>query len=256
MKKVTAFVGSARKKYTYKAVEQFLNNLQAQGDVQTEIVMLSNYNLGICRGCQVCFSRGEEYCPLKDDRDVLMDKIAASDGVVFATPNYCFDMSGMMKVFLDRFGFAFHRPRYFGKAYTSIVTQGIGRGDKIVENFDFIGKVQGYNTVKGSCLTALDPITEKEQKKVDRILAEQSRRFYAVLARPANPAPSLFQLTIFRFGRTFIKQAAGKDSVDYQYYAGKGWLESDYYYPTQMGMFKKTAGRLLDSMTAAIRVMM
>ena len=88
MKKVTAFVGSARKKNTYKAVVQFLNNLQALGDVEYEIVTLSDYRLGVCRGCRVCFEKGEEFCPLKDDRDVLFDKITASDGVVFATPNY------------------------------------------------------------------------------------------------------------------------------------------------------------------------
>ncbi len=36
MKKVTAFVESAHKKNTYKAVLQFLNNLQALGDVEYE----------------------------------------------------------------------------------------------------------------------------------------------------------------------------------------------------------------------------
>ena len=110
MKKVTAFVGSARKKNTYKAVVQFMNNLQTLDEVEAEIVVLSNYNLGICRGCQLCVNKGEAFCPLKDDRDVLFDKITASDGVIFATPNYSWNLSGMMKVFLDRFGFACHRP--------------------------------------------------------------------------------------------------------------------------------------------------
>jgi len=165
MKKVTAFVGSAHKKNTYQAVLQFLNNLQALGDVEYEIVTLSDYKLGFCRGCRVCFEKGEQFCPLKDDQDLLMDKIDASDGVVFATPNYSWDMSGIMKTFLDRFGFVCHRPRYFGKASTSIVTQGIGRGDKIVEYFDFLGMILGFNTVKGSCVTALDPRTEKDNRR-------------------------------------------------------------------------------------------
>ena len=38
MKKVTAFVGSARKGNTYDAVVQFLGNLKAMGDIETEIV--------------------------------------------------------------------------------------------------------------------------------------------------------------------------------------------------------------------------
>ncbi len=88
MKRVTAFVGSARKKNTHQAVVQFMNNLQTLGEVEFEIVRLSDYHLGICRGCQLCFGKGEAFCPLKDDRDVLFNKIATSDGVVFAAPKY------------------------------------------------------------------------------------------------------------------------------------------------------------------------
>ena len=52
MKKVTAFVGSARKKNTYHAAVQFGNKLQALGDVEFEIVTLHNYTLKACRGCE------------------------------------------------------------------------------------------------------------------------------------------------------------------------------------------------------------
>ena len=150
MKRVTAFVGSARKKYTYDAVRQFLDDLKALGDVECEIVTLSDYRIETCRGCQLCFEKGEEFCPLKDDRDVLFEKVRVSDGVVLASPNYSFQVSAIMKIFLDRFGFAFHRPRYFGKTSTSIVAQGIYGGNKLVRYLDFVGKGLGFNTVKGA----------------------------------------------------------------------------------------------------------
>lgn len=256
MKRITAFVGSARKKNTYHAVLQFLNNLQALGDVEYEIITLSDYRLGTCRGCCLCFEKGEEFCPLKDDRDVLMEKIMASDGVVFASPNYTFQVSGIMKTFLDRFGFACHRPRYFGKAFTSIVTQGIGGGDKIVEYLDFVGSCLGFNSVKGTCLTALDPRTEKDQQKIDRALARQAKRFYAGLAKPAYPVPTLFKLMCFRIGRTTMSQLLNDGSRDYRYYAEKGWFESDYFYPTRLGVLKRAAGNLFDSMAPILRAML
>ena len=255
MKRVTAFVGSAHKKNTHNAALQFLNNLQALGDVEYEIVTLSNYKLGLCRGCRVCFEKGEAFCPLKDDRDVLFEKIAASDGVVIATPNYSFHLSGITKVFLDRFGFAFHRPRYHGKAFTSIVSQGFGGGSKIVEYLDFFGKGLGFNTVKGTTVTGFDPKTEKEQQKIDRDLAKQSRQFYAMLTKPAHPVPTLFQLMMFRMGRTTIKQEADPESIDYQYFIHKGWLESDYYYSTNLDPLKKVTGKLIDRMTPTLRKM-
>ena len=115
MKKVTAFVGSARKQHTYNAVRQFLSSLESLGDIESEIVRLSECKLEICRGCKLCIVKGEEFCQFKDDRDMLIQKMMASDGVVFASPNYSFQVSGIMKGFLDRLGFVFHRPRFFGK---------------------------------------------------------------------------------------------------------------------------------------------
>ncbi len=252
MKRVTAFVGSARKKSTHDAVRQFLDNLQSLGDVECEIVALSDYRLGTCRGCKVCFEKGEEFCPLQDDRDVLIEKIMGSDGVVFASPNYSFQVSGLMKTFLDRLGFVFHRPRFHGKVFTSIVCQGIYGGGKIVKYLDFAGGGLGFNTVKGSCVTTLEPMTEKGQKKLDRTLAEHSRRFHERLAKPAFAVPALLNLMVFRMSRTSIRLLRDSGSRDYAYYSEKGWFESDYYYPTRLGAVKKAAGGLFDSVAGSI----
>ena len=252
MKKVTAFVGSARKKNTNGAVVQFMSNLQALGEVEIEIVVLSKYNIGICRGCQLCVKKGEAFCPLKDDRDVLFDKIATSDGVIFATPNYCWNLSGMMKVFLDRFGFAIHRPRYFGKAFTSIVTQAMGRGDRIGEYLDYTAFTLGFNTIKGLTITGFDPKTEKQLLKIDQDLAQHSQRFYNLMAKPAYPAPTWFQLLGFRMSRTMIMQAH-PEMIDRQYFADKGWFESDYYYPTRLGVLKQAIGNMADRMAPVVQ---
>jgi len=89
MKKITAFVATPRKKSTYQAARQFLDNMKTLGDIEPEAVSLSDYRLGLCGGCKECFSKGEDSCPQKDDRDVLIEKMMSSDGVVFATPNPC-----------------------------------------------------------------------------------------------------------------------------------------------------------------------
>ena len=253
MKRVTAFVGSARKKHTHDAVVQFLSNLHAIGDVEHEIVRLSDYRLEPCRGCKVCFLKGEEYCPLKDDRDVLIGKMIASDGVIFASPNYMFQVSALMKLFIDRLGYGGHRPFCFGKTYTGIVTQGFYGGDKILDYLDFVAFGLGFNTVKGSVITALEPMSEKEQHKTDRALAGQATRYYAKLEKQDYPVPTLFKLMAFRMGRTSVKREFDNGSRDYTYYSDRGWLESDYWYPTRLGMLKKGAGKLFDAMAARAR---
>ena len=247
MKKVAAIVGTASRKHTYQAARQFLENLRSLGDVETEIVTLSDYKIGTCLTCKLCLTRGEEACPLKDDRDVLIGKMMASDGVVFATPNLSFQVSGMMKVFLDRLGFVFHRPRFFGKPSTSIVSQGIFGGRKIVSYFHFIGKGMGFNPVRGVHFTALDPMAGTERRKMDAALAKLSRRFYKKLVGPPYPWPGWFYFTAFRSGRTKMQLELDETSFDYRYYRDKGWFESDYFYPARLGPLKKSAGRLIDS---------
>lgn len=252
MKKVTAFVGAARKGHTHQATREFLDRLEALGGVETELVRLSDYEIGTCRGCKTCFDKGEEHCPLKDDRDVLIAKMEASDGVVMASPNYSFQVSAYTKLFLDRLGFMFHRPRFHGKAYTSIVVQGIYGGGKIVKYLDFVGMGLGFKVVQGTFSTAFVPMTAKERAKRDAALAKQAERFHQRLARPAHPAPSLFKLAIFRFARTNIAAELDERSMDWRHYRDRGWFESDYYYPTRLGALKRAFGRAIDAITAAV----
>ncbi len=244
--KVTAFVGSARKKHTYNACEKFLKGLQSLGDIEYEIVQLSDYYLETCRGCKLCLDKGEELCPLKDDRDKLIEKMINSDGIVFASPNYSFQVSALMKLFLDRLAFLFHRPRFFGKTCTSIVVQGIYGGKNIVKYFDFIGNALGFNVVKGSCITTLEPMKEKRQKKNDLIIARQCKKFYSKLKRKAFPVPSIFELAIFRMSRSAMKKKLDENYRDYTYYTQMGWFKSDYYYPQKLNVFKKLLGNLFD----------
>lgn len=252
VKRVTAFIGTARKKSTYGAVREFLDRLEALGGVECEIVALTDYRIETCRGCRLCLDKGEEFCPLKDDRDVLIEKMMASDGVVFASPNYSFQVSAIMKTFLDRLGFLFHRPRLHSRTFTSIVAQGIYGGRKIVKYLSFVGGALGFDVVKGNCFTAFDPMTEKERQKRDKALAKQSKGFHEQLSKPGNRVPTLFELMIFRMGRTSIRITLDESLRDYTYYSEHGWFESDYWYPTRLGVLKRSAGSLFDSISARI----
>jgi multimeric flavodoxin WrbA len=244
--KVIALVGSARKMGTYKAAKKFMHNLQSFGDIEYEIISMSDYRLEVCKGCKLCFEKGEEFCPLKDDRNKLIEKMKNSDGVVFASPNYSFNVSGQMKIFLDRLGFVFHRPCFFGKVFTGIVVQGIYGGNKITSYFNFIGKGLGFRIVKGCCLTFLEPPTDKDQKISDRILEKHSKKFYSSLIKDELSVPTFFELMIFRMGRTSIRLMLDDSKRDYTYYNQNGWFGSLYYYPVKLNQFKKLAGRFFD----------
>jgi multimeric flavodoxin WrbA len=247
--KVTAFIGSARKKHTYHTTVDFLKKLQSLGDdIEYETVILSDYNLQVCKGCLLCLDKGEEFCPSKDDRDELINKMMDSDGIVWATPNYSFQVSAIMKTFLDRLGFVFHRPRFFGKTSTCIVAQGIYGGKDIVKYLNFVGRGMGFNVVKGCYITTREPITEKAGKKNERKVDKLSKKFYARLVKKEYPVPSLFELMIFRMSRKGIRGSLNETYRDYTYYREQGWFESDYFYPVKLNLFKKLTGKIFDKM--------
>ncbi|AGF55801.1 multimeric flavodoxin WrbA [Clostridium saccharoperbutylacetonicum] len=246
MKKVTVFMGTSQKQATYQAVQEFEKNLKSYTDIDFEYVFLKDYHLKYCNGCKVCFEKGEENCPLKDDRNLLIEKMNNSDGVIFATPNYSFHVTAPLKNFLDRLAFVFHRPQFFGKTFTTIVTQGIFGGASIVKYLGNIGENLGFHVTKGCCLNTLKPITMRQQKKITQEVKKASTRFYKELMRQTSPTPSIFRLMMFRISRTSIMNILNETYRDYIYFKEKGWFESDYYYDVSLGLFKNIAGKFFD----------
>jgi multimeric flavodoxin WrbA len=246
MKKVTAFIASARKGATFWAVQELAENLEAYPEIDIEYVFLKDYDLAFCNGCKLCFDKGEENCPLKDDRDILLGKMEQSDGVIFATPNYSFQIAARMKNLLDRLAFIFHRPRFFGKASMPVVTQGIFGGGAILKYLNNMGLNFGFNVAKGCCLRTLEPETERQKKKNSARLKKASMRFYRELMRPLPKSPSLFWMMMFRMSRTSIKLMLDEQYKDYRYYKEKGWFESGYYDDVSLGPLKRLAGVLSD----------
>lgn len=246
-KRVVALVGSGHAGgATATTARMFLEKLESLGGVETELVRISDYELGVCRGCKACFARGEELCPLKDGRDALIAKISDADATVWVSPNYSFQASGQLKLFLDRLGFMCHRPRFHGKAATSIVVQGFYGGGKIVKYLDFLSGALGFNVVKGSVVATLEPMTAKSEAARAKVLDAHARRFHARLTGPAYPVPSLLALMLFRMGRQGVRMMLTPDKADHIYYREHGWFDADFYYPTHLGLVKRAFGALVD----------
>lgn len=67
-----------------------------------EEVGLAGQNLQFCKGCLACQGKKDGHCVIGDDADVIVQKMAKADVLVFATPIYFYEMSGQMKTLLDR----------------------------------------------------------------------------------------------------------------------------------------------------------
>lgn len=112
--------GSPRKNWnTFKLCESFLKGvIDAKGSA--EIINLYDINFKGCRACSVCkLKDGKNYgvCSYPDELKEILKKLSLSDGICFATPVYFGDVSGVMKMFIERLVYPFVR---FDKQYTPI----------------------------------------------------------------------------------------------------------------------------------------
>jgi multimeric flavodoxin WrbA len=97
---VVAVVGSPRPSgNTSHLVDVALEELARRG-ARCEKIALSDYRILPCEGHDEC----EDFavCPLDDDVPLILDKMYSADGLILATPVYYEDVSGQMKIFIDR----------------------------------------------------------------------------------------------------------------------------------------------------------
>ncbi len=73
--------------------------MQASG-ISVERYVLGELHINYCRGCRTCET--ERACVQRDDMDHLLRGILAADIVLLASPSYWGDVTGQMKVFIDR----------------------------------------------------------------------------------------------------------------------------------------------------------
>lgn len=97
---VVAIVGSPRAAgNTAFLVDVALGELERHG-VSCQKIVLAEHKVFPCEGHDDCESR--PVCPVDDEAQAIIDKMYAADGVILASPVYYEDVTGQMKVFIDR----------------------------------------------------------------------------------------------------------------------------------------------------------
>lgn len=101
--KVLAINGSPRNENgcTTKILKPLLAGMEEAG-AQTEIIYLGKAQIHNCIGCMSCWTKTPGKCVFNDDMEALLQKYIAADLYIIATPLYVFNVSGLMKNFMDR----------------------------------------------------------------------------------------------------------------------------------------------------------
>lgn len=99
--KIIIINGSHRKNgATGKILYEMYQQLCTYKDVDVEMIHLADLDLNFCVGCASCFKTGN--CIYHDDIEELSEKIEQTDGIILGSPTYASNVSGQMKVLIDR----------------------------------------------------------------------------------------------------------------------------------------------------------
>ena len=88
--------------HSYMVASRFARGIEATADAQTEVIELKNMNISRCVGCFGCWKVTPGQCVIRDDMDIIRDKIMESDNIILSFPLYFFGVSSKMKTMLDR----------------------------------------------------------------------------------------------------------------------------------------------------------
>ncbi|MBI9016926.1 MAG: flavodoxin family protein [Phycisphaerae bacterium] len=161
---------------------QFNSTAEAKGaEVQTIVLNKLKY-LG-CQSCMACKDKAEK-CIIKDDLKKVLDAFYDADIVVLASPVYFGDITGQLKLLIDR-TFSLLTPEFMtgpkrsrlddGKKFVFIQTQGGGPElfDDVYTRYELVANYLGFASmhhIKGGNLMKHDDATNNPE-----LLAEVSQ---------------------------------------------------------------------------------
>jgi len=231
--KLLAIMGSPKKKgNTYKVTREVEEKMKQLGNVEFEYLFLKDTDLKMCSGCFNCVSKGKELCPLKDNRAEIESKMIEADGIIFATPVYCENVSGLMKNFIDRFAYVFHRPQFFDQKAMVLATSA---GGGLKDTLDYLKKLQIWGFGAPVELSVMmppwprsDALKEKNKKKINKSAEEFNNKL-----QQGRQPPNFMQYMHFRFLKETSK--LGYIPLDLKFYKDK----DEYFYDTKISPLKK-----------------
>jgi multimeric flavodoxin WrbA len=100
--KILALNGSFRKNgNTEILLKQALMGAESEG-ASVEMIRLTDYKIGPCRGCGLCLFR-ENVCQVQgDDVPFIFSKVDECDGMILGSPCYFLELTAVVKQLIDR----------------------------------------------------------------------------------------------------------------------------------------------------------
>lgn len=220
--KIVMINGQNHKGSTYHIAKMLADKV---GGELTEFFLPRDFG-EFCVGCNSCFSITETKCPHYKKLQPITQAMIDADLIIFASPVYCYHVTGSMKAFLDHYGYQWmvHRPneKMFSKQSVCVATAA-GAGMKstmkdIADSLFFWGVPKTYKLGFAVRAVSYDGVNDKIKNTIDKkttTLANKIKR------RNGKVQPDIKTKGFFNIMRMLQKNGWNKADVDY--WNEKGW---------------------------------
>lgn len=230
--KIVAICGSPHRGNTYNILKMLE---QSHPKIDFKILMLSELDLRDCFACYSCINNGEDTCPHKDDRDIIIEAMKNADGTIFASPTYARTISALMKKFVERTSFMAHRPEFFGKYAIALSTFAGFGGDLTCKYMTEHFTQYGFHFVPSVELMVARKTENESNRNRTQALKAYEKLISAIKAED-KIEPTFAQLVYFNIFKSISEWNKLKGWADYEFYRDK----KDYYYDIQIPFWKKS----------------
>lgn len=187
-------------------------------------------------------AKGEDKCPLKDDRTAIEQKLLAADGVILSSPVYVGNVSWLMKNFIDRFAYMNHRPRFHRQRVLKVVNMaGTDKKETLSALKNALGGARGTRIVHE--LTIATPPwlqTERAVAEKERTIDAAAKEFYQACLDTSLQSPTFKSYVDFLIMQNLSFECRQYLPADYEFYNGKA-----YYFDTTVNPIKAVVAKAI-----------
>lgn len=188
---------------------------------EVDLIDLADLQVTPCTACESCSLDGT--CVFADDLPAAYDRMRDADGLVLASPVYVDNVSGQMKVFIDRLADAMRYQNFAGKYGCSVATTEVSGGDAVVGYLNHVLNYLGVTTVRGMSVTpGNDPEALDRAEPAARELGR--RLVLAVRDRPRYPDQEAGMAENRQYFAGIVRANRDWRTDEYERWVREGWI--------------------------------
>ena len=180
MKKVFIFVASkdvkeANSKKVIKLLVDEMNK-KSQEEIAYSVYDANTLKIDSCLGCCNCFNTGICSLDKKDNFNLVKKVLEESDLIILVSPVYAHNVTGDMKIFIDRLSYWMHIFKLAGKKSVSISVSSTNGNDFVNSYLKKILELLGTQVVTNISVTVDGPRMLEDEEFLKEIIPQTANR--------------------------------------------------------------------------------